>query len=680
MAIDPGTDAPTGSPDGDGELVQPDPESAEFDVDAAGDGGDEGDGAVDAIERRRRSAGSRRRVKQAALVVGVAVLAAAGGAVFGSRLKSPGDAASEREAPAASRITVPVEMRRLVSTLIVSGETRYVEPTTVRLAGGVGTSGGDRQVVTRLPELGTEIVEGALLLEVSGRPVFAMHGELPMYRQLTPGAVGPDVLQLETALETLGFSPGTVDDVFDAGTEAALDGFYTSRGYASEGPNDTDRRALNDARRAVSESQEALRRANIDLSNGTTTVSEAERLAARQTLDRAEAAVPEARTQAQRANEQAARTAGTAIANRDNAAAVRDAQQRIYDAAAVPGAINPDTGSAYTAVELAMIQQELATLQQAFVEADNAAAQAVADQQAQAERGAADIRAAEDALALARAQFNELGKPSDTTALRDAVTAAEQQVADATAALAELEAEIGTIVPAGEVVFLPVLPTTITTLNAQLGAEPPTDFVAQVSSTDTEIIGRVSKADANLITVGTPVVIEMRDVGIETTGVLTDVRAPTQDPNAGGPELGPSPGGGSGDSDRLEVVVAADDTSQLREFIGWPVRINVTVSATDDEVLAVPVAAISVGPDGTSRVEVERERARGTRPGRTELVEVTVGLAAQGYAEVSPVGGASLVEGDRVVVGSDTGERQNRRQRASDRAGDESGDDSGASG
>jgi multidrug efflux pump subunit AcrA (membrane-fusion protein) len=88
-----------------------------------------------------------------------------------------------------------------------------------------------------------------------------------------------------------------------------------------------------------------------------------------------------------------------------------------------------------------------------------------------------------------------------------------------------------------------------------------------------------------------------------------------------------------------------------------PVRIEVTVSATDHEVLAVPVAALSVGPDGTSRVEVEREAAGDAHQGLTELVEVTVGLAAQGYAEVMPIPGATLEPGDRVVVGIDTPQR-----------------------
>lgn len=627
-----------------------------------------GDDAGDDRPRRRRgSAGARRRRRQAALVVGVAVASAAGGIAIGSQLKSPADAASQRAAPAPSLITVPVEMRQLVSTLILSGETRYVEPTPVRLAGSVGASGGERQVVTRMPDIDSEVAEGAVLFEISGRPVFAMRGELPMYRQLAPGSTGPDVLQLETSLETLGFAPGTVDETFDAGTEAALDAFYQSRGYVSEGASDTQRQQLTDARKAVTTAEDTLRKANIDLDRGQTSVTPSQLLQAQQGVEQAQEAVPEAQTKAQRANEQAAAATATAIALRDQAAAARNAQKVIYDAAAAPGAINPETGEVYAPAELAAIQQQLIEKEQALIEAEQAVARAQSEQTVTAETGADEVARAQDALALARAQLNDLQKPADTTSLRDAVTAAEQQVTDAQAALAALEAEIGTVVPAGEVVFLPTLPTTITTLNAQLGASPPADAIAQVSSTDTEIIGRVSNADAELITVDTPVTIELRDVGIETTGTLTDVRTPSSTPDPNNPNGGFGGGGGGDDSGRLEVVVVADDTTQIREFIGFPVRISVTVSATDDEVLAVPVAAISVGPDGTSRVEVERERARGTRTGVTEIVEVTVGLAAQGYAEITPIGG-SVEVGDRVVVGTDTGERTTRRERASERA------------
>lgn len=621
---------------------------------------------VAADERPRRSAGSRRRMRQAAVVVGIAVASAAGGIVIGSQLKSPADAAAERTAPIASSITVPVELRQLVSTLVVSGQIQYIEPTTVRLAGAVGTSGGDTQVVTRIPELDSELVEGGVLVEISGRPVFALQGELPMYRQLTPGASGPDVLQLETALDRLGFEPGTVDEQYDAATEAALDAFYEARGFASEGPSDTQRAALNDARTAVAQAEEGVRKANLDLANGAGTVSQSEKLAAQQDVARAEAAVPAAQASADRENQTAAQNTQTATALRDNARAQRDTQRQLVDAASVAGAVNPDTGEAYTDVEVSLLQQQLNAFEEELITAEQSLNTAIADQQGVATRVAAEVADARGQLDLAKARLNDLLKPADTTALREAVTAAEEVVTAAEASLAELEAETGTIVPAGEIVFLPVLPTNVTALNAQLGAPPPTDQLAQVSSTDTEVIGRVSKADSELITPGTAVTIELRDLGIETTGSVVDVRAPSANTDPNNPDGGF--GGDPGD-DRPEVVVVPDDASLIRDFIGASVRISVTVSATADEVLAVPVAAISVGPDGTSRIEVERERARGTREGVTEVVEVSVGLAAQGYAEITPLGGVTVEAGDRVVVGVETGERQSRRERASERAG-----------
>ncbi len=619
--------------------------------------------------RRRRATGSRRRTRQALVVVGIAIASAAGGVLVGRQLKSPADAASERRAPAASMITVPVERRQLTSTLVLSGETRYVEPTPVRLAGNVGASGGERQVITRVPELNQEIQEGAVFMEVSGRPVLAMRGELPMYRQLAPGSTGPDVLQLETSLQTLGFSPGTVDEIYDAGTEAALDAFYLSQGYASEGASETERKTITDARKAVTAAEDEVRKARQELSTGTSTVTNAERLRAQQALESAQAAVPAAETKAQRANDEAARAATTAASLRDNARAARDSAQAVYNAAAAPGAINPETGEPYSPSELALLQQQVTEANTALITAEQEAANRVVEQQTVEETGNAEIEAARDALALAQAERAELDKPKDTTALQEAVTAAEQRVVEATEELAKLEAEIGTIVPSGEVVFLPSLPTTITSLNAQLGAQPPTDQIAQVSSTSTEVIGRVSKVDAELVVAGAPVTIELRDFGIEATGTVADVRKPTaapQDPN--NPNQFPQSSGS--DDSRLEVVVTPDAGAPPLE-IGYSVRITVNVSSTDAEVLAVPVAAITVGPDGTSRVEVEIERARGTRPGRTELIDVTVGLAAQGFAEVTPLGGATLDEGDRVVVGTETGERRSRRDRDREQSEDE---------
>ena len=618
---------------------------------------DELDGGADtpllpAVAGRSR----RRRIRQAGLVVCLALASAGIGVVVGRSIKSPADAASGAKAPAPSLITVPVERRELVSSLAIAGSVEYIEPVSVRLAGSVGAAGGDRQIVTRVPEAGSEITEGQAVFEISGRPVFAFVGELPMYRELVPGSVGPDVAQLETALAALGFSPGAVDDRYDAGTEAALDLFYDSRGYASQGPTDSQRTQLTDARAAVADADTAVRQAQVALSNGQTTVTQSDRLARTLARDRAVAAVADAKAAAERSNAQAVSDVNSARSLSDNAKASYEAQQALYAAAQVAGAINPDTGEVYTAAELALLQQMVLDKERAQLEAAQALNKAITDQATIAAQGQLAIDDANGQLLLAQAELGDLDRPADTSALRDAVAAARQRLTEANAALAELEAEVGTVLPAGEVVFLPRLPIGINAVNAQVGAAPPGDSIAEVSSTEIEITGGVSKADAALLVVGSPVTIEVPDLGVSVEGTLVEIRKPQADGGADG-------GGGSDSSDRLEVVVTAVDVTRLEPF--FSIRIGVTVSSTAGEVLAVPVAAVFVGPDGESKVEVERTPAIVDRAAVTELVSVTVGLSAQGYIEVAPIDG-QLVEGDRVVVGSDTGTRRQRRTRTTD--------------
>ncbi len=596
----------------------------------------------------------RRRLRQAGIVVCLALVSAGVGVLVGRSIKSPADAASSAKPPTASLITVPVERRELVSSLAIAGGIAYVEPAPVRLAGLVGSAGGDKQIVTKAPEIGSEVTDGLVMFEISGRPVFALRGDLPMYRELAPGAHGPDVLQVETALAALGFSPGTVDDTYDSGTEAAIDAFYESRGYASQGPTDDQRKQLTEARKSVVEADSAVKSAQVALSNGQSTVTQSERLSRTLARDRARTAVADAQAAADRNNALAAADVTSARSLRDNAKASSDNAIAIYAAAQVSGAINPATGDVYTPVELAALQQEVLDRDKVRLEADQAVNKAVSDAAATVAQGQSALDDANGQLLLAQTELNELDKPADTTALRDAVTGAKNALGEANTTLAALEADVGTVLPAGEVVFLPSLPITFTSVNASVGAAPPSDAIAEVSSTDTEITGSVSKADASLLVIGSPATIQVPDLGVEVGGTLTEIRKPTQSTD------GSNGGNGGSTSDRLEVVVVADDSSQLMP--GYSVRIGVTVSSTDGEVLAVPVAAVFVGADGTSKVEVERTAALGDRPAVTELVDVEVGLSAQGYIEITPTG-KNLVEGDRVVVGSDSGTRRQRRTR-----------------
>ena len=82
--------------------------------------------------------------------------------------------------------------------------------------------------------------EGEVVLEVSGRPVFVLSGAIPMYRDIAPGAEGPDVTQLQEALARVGHPPGT-SGVFDRATQKALASVYGEAGYrpVRPGPGQT---------------------------------------------------------------------------------------------------------------------------------------------------------------------------------------------------------------------------------------------------------------------------------------------------------------------------------------------------------------------------------------------------------------------------------------------------------
>lgn len=605
-----------------------------------------------------RAHGSHRRRNMALLVIAAAVASAGAGIVIGKQLKSPADAASEADAPEPSRITVPVEKRELVSRLVSNGDVQYNEPTPLRLAGSVGASAGAAQVVTKMPELDRELVEGDIALEVSGRPVFVFQGELPTYRPLEPGTTGPDVLQLEEALARLGFDPGPVDTVYDATTEAALDALYFTNGYASEGPTDDQRARLAATKKAATDASTAVVKAQADLDNAGKPLGGAELLRQQQQLQAARDAVPAAQTDADRKNADAATSVTTATQLRDLARTGRDLARAARDAATAAGAIDPETEAPYSAAAINQLNSELVGKEQALTDAETALRRAVADQTTTAAEGIKAVQQAGEALLLAQLTYDEAVAPKDTDQQHDALDAATAQLAQAMTDQLDAETAAGTKMPAGEMIFLPSMPTTITAVTAIAGQAPPTDSVATVSGTTTLIQARISSSDADLVKVPSDVDIELRDADITTTGRLVSIQKPTDD-------------GGDGDNggqteSRLTVVVEPDDPALLRDYVGFPARISITVSSTAGDVLAVPVAAISVGPDGDSRLEIERDTSTGD--GSVEFVKVTVGLSAEGYAEISPLGGASLAEGDRVVVGTTTG-------RSSDRSDDSDGSD-----
>lgn len=188
----------------------------------------------------RRSAsdpgpGDRRRRILIVTVVG-SVLLVVLGLLAAQFVKSPAQRASDAAPPAKSLITAQVESRRLVDTVMLRGKVTPAQSVQVP-ANGAGKSGADggAAVVTGVRvKTGAAVNGGQVLLEISGRPVFVLQGDVPAYRDLKPGAQGKDVEQLQKALSAVGVSTGSdAAGSYGNGTRDGVAAFYQRIGYAA---------------------------------------------------------------------------------------------------------------------------------------------------------------------------------------------------------------------------------------------------------------------------------------------------------------------------------------------------------------------------------------------------------------------------------------------------------------
>lgn len=201
----------------------------------------------------------RQRVFLAMAVV--AALGSAGGLVASTLVKSPAQQAAETKPPAANVLTSPVVSRVLANTLITRGTVRARSTVTVT---PMSAAAGSQLLVTGLrKQAGSSVNAGDVLVEVSGRPVIALHGAVPSYRDLKPGDDGADVTELQTALAELGYS--TKPDktgYFGPDTKAAVTHLYQHLGYdvpTTGGPGDkADASALRSAAQAVTAASRAV--------------------------------------------------------------------------------------------------------------------------------------------------------------------------------------------------------------------------------------------------------------------------------------------------------------------------------------------------------------------------------------------------------------------------------------
>jgi peptidoglycan hydrolase-like protein with peptidoglycan-binding domain len=212
----------------------------------------------------------------------------------------------------------------------------------------------------------------------------------------------------------------------------------------------------------------------------------------------------------------------------------------------------------------------------------------------------------------------------------DPLLAGEATLAEARPAEADLVsggyAQPGVQLPADEVVFVPKAPVRVSELTVPVG-EPVGGPLMTVTGSEVVVKGLLPVEQSGRVRAGARVVVDEPTLGIDTVGRVAWVagRAGTN--------------GADGFHVAFEVAVDRPPAA----LAGASVRLTIPIRSTRTAQLTVPVSAVSLGPDGGSRVQ----KSVG---GRTEFVEVRTGLSADGYVAVEPAQG-TLAAGDRVVVG-----------------------------
>ena len=573
--------------------------------------------------------------KNRALFIGLAAVIVSSLVSWGaaSRIRSPAEVAARTAPPVPSSITVPVEKKVLSSDVVVRGTVRYGAPISVILPASTIRK---TAILTSAPVKGKDLTEGSVAFTVSGRPAFVLQGPVPAYRDIGPGAVGDDVRQLQEGLARLGFKPGRTDGVYDDRTGLAVAAWYLKGGWTPTGPSDEQLQALRAAQSDWFSAESDLLGAEEALSAARQDYAIAQEKAA--LLNKGLVLPPLPGT-----------AAGASAA--DSAGAARAEQERINAALRVARAkravakANDDEKAAQARLAEARRRQpppsneEYATLAKQAQDASSRAS--AARDELQAAEDAAGAVSDKGSPSVGREGSGSTATPdvqtkidaatavSDAKKAADAVAFAQRKVnlAGQRAGTGPSASKLGIQIPAGEILFFPTLPARIDDVKLKVGDEI-TGPVMTVTSAHLVVESALSAADAKLVKEGGAVTIKAPDSGAEATGAVTQIAT--------------TPGTNGVDPQRyyLEVTPAGLDPG----LAGASVVQTISVQTTQGEVLAVPVAALSMASDGTTRVQVQPGRA----PAR--FVTVEPGLSAKGLVAVTPVGG-DLGPGDLVVVG-----------------------------
>lgn len=272
-----------------------------------------------------------------------------------------------------------------------------------------------------------------------------------------------------------------------------------------------------------------------------------------------------------------------------------------------------------TAAEIATAEHDLAT---AIANRDSAR---LAGERSVDEASTAAADAADQVTVTASAVVTAEGTLTNATA---GLATRSDMVTLAARAADLANRRSGVQVPADEVVFVAVAPVRVKEVLLVVG-DPVTGAVATVTDSVVHVDAGLALADAALVRTGMKVRIEEPDLGIAADGVVATVAAAP----------------GTNGVDAFHVYVAIDVEAPPANLVGASVRLTIPVESSGQSVLAVPVSALTLAADGSSRVQ----RSVG---GVTDFVTVIPGLSASGYVGITATSG-DLQPGDLVVIGVD---------------------------
>jgi peptidoglycan hydrolase-like protein with peptidoglycan-binding domain len=542
-------------------------------------------------------------------VLALVAVVAIGSWVVGSQIESPAEAAARTAPPKPSPILVPVEERVLSSNIVTRGTARFGLPQPLAIAPSALKPGPG--LITTLPLRNAQIEEGGVLLTASGRPVFVLQGDTPAYRDLVPRTSGDDVRQLEEGLARLGFDPGPVDGTFDAQTSKAVAAWYEKTGWEPLGPTLEQRAAIRVLERDLGEATKfrlaaegAAAAAALAVESARASADHTRRLAAaelaareadkRRLVATGENGTPLA-VKSERARAEYAETAADAEVRAqiaDRSMVVLDPRQTETARAAADAKLE----LARAAAEKTRLESELA------IQAAERDSQLAAEQHALAEAAVKSAR-------LAGEMSVQAALDSQRVAELDARLAADR--ADRLARdLSLARSRLGVQIPVDEIVFIRSLPVRVEEVSALVGdiARGPV-----MSVTDNQLA-----IDSSLPLDAAPLVKPGMRVEIDEQALRY----------------------------HIYFEVRVDETPTPLK--GFSLRLTIPIESTQGAVIAVPISALSLSADGTSRVQVERD-------GALEYLVVEPGLSADGYVEVRPVDG-TLEPGQLVVVGTENPE------------------------